>query len=596
MDLELKTLGQTLAVGGLFVAGVCYLLKLKTERWIPDFLRLPGEKLHLLHGALYLALIFGCGIIIEDFSAAYANQRAVVSTGATAPVFGVWEKIVFKTLDPFLDTDKELRLRSLFDVKEFDGTGNKGDKATLVLNDLSLDLWKALIPKEKKFRKDRKEKKELVKPRLLEHFQPFQKTLTAVYEQSNKKNAPDSTPNEKKAPVSMPDKLKNQNVHIEGEDLVTLTEAVNGLYYAAKNRVFKENNHFQELSTISNRIDFTRSIVLICVVLGGTYTLIATALLLQSHHVRPELLLACVGVIIGPFLIFNTITYAIVATSLFIGTVAIACMARLITIAKIAKSASMQKKPRVEHMLIWIAVVAAGVPFLANQLTYFRGLDWIETATAAWFTVFFSLLTVAVTVFEYTQYKSLFPEIGQRLKMLATLTSVCLFVIWIAVLSTEQMRQSYSGWAALPALVPVTLVSLAIATPGAARTWLLNTWLALFVSIHVARSTLEMAKSEETGKRQLEHRHPRPLDIDPDKADSDTAPDKAEVARELWAESDRVSQLRACNILRPGLCFVLALFFVAGAYRIEEERFNKRIFGYMLTILTEPESGRGDNQ
>ena len=206
MDLELKHLGQTLAVGGFAVFMALYLVR----SFFPSFaarLFAKSDKLSVQHVALLFALALAAGILLEDFSKHYAARRSGLKNDV---------------LEMILDSDKELRLRSLFDVPEAGP-----DRLEVKPRAIAMELAKV---------KGRNQS--------VENYLESIHKITRSWE-ANKKQAGDNPP---------------PPVVIQGRNAVEAFEgAANGVYYEAKNRVYREATYFTELSEISNRMDFTRS-------------------------------------------------------------------------------------------------------------------------------------------------------------------------------------------------------------------------------------------------------------------------------------------------------------------------------------------------
>ncbi len=99
MNLELKQIGQTLAIGGFTIYGLFQLIILIKPSWASRFAFLTtGQKLH--ESAMILAIVFAAGILVEDVSKNAVSERSIIS----------------KSANYILYTEKQLRLESLFDV------------------------------------------------------------------------------------------------------------------------------------------------------------------------------------------------------------------------------------------------------------------------------------------------------------------------------------------------------------------------------------------------------------------------------------------------------------------------------------------------
>jgi len=84
MDLEIKQLGQTLAVGALSLIGLYLLLRCFLKRGTPEDKKkheiegqVPGEHdFKFLFSAIYLSMIFSFGILMENLSKNVAARRS----------------------------------------------------------------------------------------------------------------------------------------------------------------------------------------------------------------------------------------------------------------------------------------------------------------------------------------------------------------------------------------------------------------------------------------------------------------------------------------------------------------------------------------
>jgi hypothetical protein len=210
MDLELKHLGQTLAIGGLTIYGLFQLISLHKPSWTSSltFLSTGGQKLH--ESAMILAVVFAAGILMEDVSKNYTAERSS------------WGFSVFNTL---VDSDKQLRLKSLFGVKSY-----SPDSMTVKPDPLYEDLMSVN-------RKDTR-------------FEAHRATLSKILECSS---------------------LNDKGYKVINSQTQALEGAVNGIYYSAKNRVYQEGNFFNELRGIEYRAGFARALTFLCVFYSACY-------------------------------------------------------------------------------------------------------------------------------------------------------------------------------------------------------------------------------------------------------------------------------------------------------------------------------------
>jgi hypothetical protein len=221
MDLELKHLGQTLAVGGFAIFGFFHMISLCKRRWVPAF-PFSSEGAHKLHeSAMILALIFATGILLEDVSKNIVAERWPIS-----PLFNY-----------ILDTDRELRLRSLFEVNS-QSAQHIDIKPNGIYDELSETRHDDTI---------------------------FQYYWTKV------QSAIKSDPKVNKGRRSEIESY----TRINGDGQVRDFQAwVNGIFYAAKNHVYGKDTYYGELDDIEKRIDFTRSLTAVCMLYSFMYFLL----------------------------------------------------------------------------------------------------------------------------------------------------------------------------------------------------------------------------------------------------------------------------------------------------------------------------------
>lgn len=213
MDLELKHLGQTRAIGGCALFGVWHLLRILSRKRANALNAAAKLRGQWALSAVYLAVVFVLGIFLEDFSKSYAAERG----------FGLsW---IFNLV---LESDKNLRLRSLYNVERFDA-------GTIIAT-----------PKPIVF--------DLLECRNIDtNVMPFRDVIRDAMCTKNGSNV----------------------CAIEGAAQVqAFQRAINGIYYYAKNRDYRETTYFNELMAIQDRGDFARSFVLLCMILAFLYLLI----------------------------------------------------------------------------------------------------------------------------------------------------------------------------------------------------------------------------------------------------------------------------------------------------------------------------------
>ena len=233
MDLELKHLGQTLAIGGLAIGAFLALLRIHKKEWAIRPFSTSTEKLQLQDAAVYLALVFAAGIVIEDLS----NER--VSFRERGPFLAYPVNLLLKR-------NSDLRLEALFHVESL-----LEDRAELDPHPL---FWKTR------------------RIRAGEGVDPF---LARLRELVPLPTPPSARGGGKAGAWASPDLPDGPApIVLEGtREVRILREAVSDLFYAAKNRVYRDPNYFAELSGIAQRTDFVRSLACLTMVLGFAYLL-----------------------------------------------------------------------------------------------------------------------------------------------------------------------------------------------------------------------------------------------------------------------------------------------------------------------------------
>lgn len=216
MDLELKNLGMTLAIGGFAVYGILFIIKICRAKWVPRFFSVEEGKLQIQHAAVYLALVLATGIILEDVSKNYAARRT---------------NFLSTVCNFFVDSDNELRLLSLFKDVE--------------LSDTKVKLTPKPIFREL----------QLVKPKHL----VVEQHLAVI----NSHIPPGAGISAHSTPCTIDSK---QNVE-------AFRGALDGLFYDAKTLVYRNDNYNKELTDISMRLDFSRALTILCLIFAFLYLL-----------------------------------------------------------------------------------------------------------------------------------------------------------------------------------------------------------------------------------------------------------------------------------------------------------------------------------
>src|ERR1700752_409416 len=242
MDLELKNIGQTLAIGGFAVFGLFHLINLCKPSWKSKLTSLLTGDQKFPKAAMLLALIFAVGMLVEDISKNFMAER--------------W-RVAGILYTPF-DTDKQLLLKSLFEVKSSSGP------YVLQQKPLYKDLME--VEHDNKY--------------FLKHSADITKIIETgkIIDESKKTVHPDCF-------KEKPDCFE-VDMHSVGDEKGHLRVAVAGMFYAAKNRVYAEENYFNELREIVARINFARSIIFICLLCSACYLLLWLICLLAGMKSR----------------------------------------------------------------------------------------------------------------------------------------------------------------------------------------------------------------------------------------------------------------------------------------------------------------------
>lgn len=225
MELDLKHLGQTIAIGSFVFYSILLLLKLCRPNRNYNFLNSHQANISLQEMIVYLALVFGIGIVLEDVSKNVTAQRD--------SLWGFGEIIN----DYALDSDSEIRLRSLFTVESFSESKAELNK-TPIFNEII------------KLKKEENKINDIVDSHIKTLESILNKHIT--YKEVNGENKEFSI--------------------VEGkEDIKNLKVSVNGIYYSSKNSVYRDPQYYNELSEIQSRIDFTGALTFLCVVFFLVY-------------------------------------------------------------------------------------------------------------------------------------------------------------------------------------------------------------------------------------------------------------------------------------------------------------------------------------
>ncbi len=235
MDLAIKDLGQTLAVGVFAIFGLVFLCALSRRSWKDEIFKFLSSEHKFYQTALALVVVFATGVLVEDISKNFAAERVDDSA-----IFN----ITSTTFNFLVDTDKELRLRSLFTVHYSSAQEIELSEAPIYANLMAVNDKNQYVLKNKVI-------------------------LTAI-------------------PVSSC--IHNGSIssckRIQGEaQIKDQANAANQLYYGAKNRVYRESTYFTELQEIEKRINFARSLTFLCLVYALLFGLLILINLLPERWV-----------------------------------------------------------------------------------------------------------------------------------------------------------------------------------------------------------------------------------------------------------------------------------------------------------------------
>jgi hypothetical protein len=198
MQIEIEKLGQTLALGGASLLALNAMLRLLGRRPLQLPFQQAKSDSSLQHAPVFLALILAFGIVLENVSKSFVSDRDF--PGLAGGAF----------TDRLLDTDKDMRLRSLFHVKKY-GAETIVAKPRQILKELIEATSASGVGDE-------------ALQRLQKHFNDA------------------------------------SELSVAGKDMVGQVKAdINTVYYRAKNLVYRQDNYYSELRVIGARMEFLRS-------------------------------------------------------------------------------------------------------------------------------------------------------------------------------------------------------------------------------------------------------------------------------------------------------------------------------------------------
>lgn len=238
MELDLKEIGQTLAVGALLGFGVWLMVVLFSRvwlvSWIHRYLFIPvqglfhGKEVNVFMGAVFLALIFAFGITLEDLSKDIAAVR---------PPYLEWP------YESWLPSDRQMRMDALFS-RVSPPLGNTAWKQV----DKAVPMYVTV--------------KELTEQLVSENIQ----TLTS------NRYGPPLTEQLKSRPITEPgtDPLHAERSYWISSTADRLADIASQTYYQAHNELYVSHPETQdELRRLETRMDFARALFFASITLLG---------------------------------------------------------------------------------------------------------------------------------------------------------------------------------------------------------------------------------------------------------------------------------------------------------------------------------------
>jgi hypothetical protein len=222
MQLELMQFGQTLAVGAFAMLGLWLILKVFNKNILSTFLTGGNfEPIKIALNGIILAFLFSIGIILENYSKHVAAER-------NPPDINV-RYVLGLNLEP----DNETRFAALF-KRESKNTASFLQKISGYRNCIVKCKRSSLYG-----RLDRENYFDLLASPIIGHqIQNLAEGISSSEFETISTGKKDS-----------------------------LLNVCSELYYNAKDRVYLETNYFQELSTISLRMDFLRAFILLTTIM-----------------------------------------------------------------------------------------------------------------------------------------------------------------------------------------------------------------------------------------------------------------------------------------------------------------------------------------
>jgi hypothetical protein len=226
MDIELKSFGETLAIGGLASA-----MLLAWGSMFPDVGRARQilsksifleNRFPFVRACLVFALVFASGILIESYAGRVASKRG------NLPLKELFSK--------FLESDKNIRLRALYEVEKYDD-----NFLVLKLKPITAETLKLKYVKN-----------------LLTYQQMALKPAIASASDFNTIN-------------------ENKKLTISYPNVKPFEDANNALYYIAKNIAYARPEFHKELKIYENRYNFAEAICFLGIIgtIGTIFVVVA---------------------------------------------------------------------------------------------------------------------------------------------------------------------------------------------------------------------------------------------------------------------------------------------------------------------------------
>jgi hypothetical protein len=222
MQLDFGQMSQTIAIGALTFFGIVLITfdVGKVHTVIKDILLWKDVKpwikeLRFLSSAVFLALIFALGILIEDVSKDLAARPKSILSMSRGDRY----------LETAFPSEQSVRAKMVYELESETDEFFRLSPGRIMLEMLRFDVFSHQI--------------DSMSQRLNRHFHQHI------------------------------DDYENQNVRYTREDVRVLEAATIFVYYHAKNTLYGKATYFEELGKIGSRLDFARSLLLLGIFLFG---------------------------------------------------------------------------------------------------------------------------------------------------------------------------------------------------------------------------------------------------------------------------------------------------------------------------------------